>query len=217
MKLKHKIKLLLLALVLITVTSCSSYFSAGMSGTVIDEETGEGIANVLVCAYTDENARNTAYNSYDYNYDTKFLGNNAIFRTYTDANGAFSIKSIKWNTTSPTYGKDGDNKTIYPLYYHEDYGLVRGDLITITSDSINEGVNQKLEKQRETRTINIRVIHPTRNTDYTSEYTFELCEEKGFVYEQEDPDVQITQVNDTTFNIRYKKVCDIPELTISKF
>lgn len=217
MTLKNKLfNLIALTSLILIFTSCSSYFSAGMSGKVTDKNTKESIENVLVCAYTTDATRDAAFNNYTYSYNNEFLGTDATFRTYTATNGSFSLKSIKWNTIKPEYGKDGDNITIYPLYFHKDYGLVKGNQFIITSDSINEGANQTLEKIREEKTIQIQVIHPTRETDYTNQYSFDVIEQKDASY-TDNPDVQITKVENSNnqFKINYKKNSETPKLSIT--
>ncbi len=224
MTLRHKtLDLFLITLIALVLTSCSSFFSAGMTGkvTVKDKSGNTGIPGVLVCAYTSEAERNRAYDNYKYSYDNEFLGTTATFRTYTDDNGNFSIKSIKWNTSKPQYGKDGDNITIYPLYFHKDYGLgdskglIKGSPFTITSDSINEGANQTLERIRDEYTITIAAMHPTKGTDYSSEYSCKVIEKINTPYIK-DPEVRITQVENTNrFKINYTKDCDMPQLAIT--
>lgn len=215
MQYKHIKSISILLLLTLLLTSCSSYFSAGVSGTVKDSEDDSAITDVLVCAYTDSNARDAAFNGYTYSFSNKFKGDSAIFRTNTDNNGAFSIKSIKWNTTSPVYGKDGDNITVYPLFYHEDYGLVKGDAISITSSSINEGASQKLTKIREEKTITIVVQHPTKpGTTYTNEYSFKLADAGNYTT---NPDIKIYEDSANTFRVNYTKDADTPKLNIVKF
>ncbi len=215
MQFKHIKTISILLLLSLLLTSCSSFFSAGVTGTVKDSEDDSAISGVLVCAYTDSNTRDAAFNGYTYSFENKFKGDSAIFRTTTDNNGAFSIKSIKWNTTSPYYGKDGDNITVYPLYYHEDYGLVKGDAITITSSSINEGASQKLTKIREEKTITIVVQHPKKpGTTYTNEYSFKLADAGTYTT---NPDIKIYEDSTNTFRVNYTKDADTPKLNIVKF
>ena len=215
MQFKHIKSISILLLLTLLLTSCSSYFSAGVTGTVKDSENDSAISGVLVCAYTDSSTRDAAYNGYTYSFANKFKGDTAIFRTTTDNNGAFSIKSIKWNTTSPVYGKDGDNITVYPLFYHENYGLVKGDAITITSSSINEGASQKLTKIREEKTITIVVQHPTKpGTTYTNEYSFKLADAGTYTT---NPDIKIYEDSTNTFRVNYTKEADTPKLNIVKF
>lgn len=215
MQFKHIKTISILLLLSLLLTSCSSYFSAGVSGTVKDSEDDSTISGVLVCAYTDSNARDAAFNGYTYSFENKFKGDSAIFRTTTANDGTFSIKSIKWNTTSPTYGKDGDNITVYPLFYHEDYGLIKGDAITITSSSINEGASQKLTKIREEKTITIVVQHPTKpGTTYTNEYSFKLADAGTYT---NNPDIKIYEDSTNTFRVNYTKDADTPKLNIVKF
>lgn len=127
------------------IAGCSSVFSGGTGGTVVDAESTSnpkaGIANVDVYAYTSSSAR-------DKDYDKWIKGKqDAAFKptadyyghTTTGADGSFTISKLMWKSKpfNSKFGKDADYTKIYLIYYHADYGCTKGDTI-ILSDSASD-------------------------------------------------------------------------------
>ena len=141
-------------------TSCYSVFSGGTGGLIVDAESTSnpksGIANVDIYAYTDCGSRD-----YDFSHwqeGSVFSPSNTYYgHTTTDASGSFVISNIVWKETSPDFGKDADFTTIYLLYYHENYGLTKGQT-GITSDSTSDTVYAELTSIRKTTALNISII-----------------------------------------------------------
>lgn len=140
-------------------TGCYSVFSGGTGGLIVDAESTSnpksGIANVDIYAYTDRGARDYDFNRWQ--EGSVFAPSNTYYgHTTTDASGSFVISNIVWKETSPDFGKDADFTTIYLLYYHENYGLTKGQT-GITSDSTSDTVYAELTSIRKTTELNISI------------------------------------------------------------
>ena len=140
-------------------TGCYSVFSGGTGGLIVDAESTSdpksGIANVDIYAYTDCGARDYDFNRWQ--EGSVFAPSNTYYgHTTTDASGSFVISNIVWKETSPDFGKDADFTTIYLLYYHENYGLTKGQT-GITSDSTSDTVYAELTSIRKTTALNISI------------------------------------------------------------
>lgn len=159
---KTFIKTIIGTLALTTIfflTGCYSVFNGGTGGIIVDKESSSipkrGIANVDVYAYTNEGARDSAFNSW--HEGQIFSPSNSYYgHTSTDANGNFTISNIVWKSDKPEFGKDADFTTIYLLYYHENYGLTKGSTV-ITSDSTSDTVYAELTSIRKTTALNISI------------------------------------------------------------
>ncbi len=150
---KKTIKLLLLSLSLIIfITSCSSVFSATISGTVKTEprnnssaEEQQDLANANVYLFFDD----TEWESYKSKWTNTSIAktrsldsiielptmSDTIRTTTTNDAGGFSVKTM-WITNSPLFGKDGDEKTFHFAVYHKDYGMFFDDTqYSVFSDS----------------------------------------------------------------------------------
>ncbi len=142
---------------LFSVSSCYSVFSGGTGGLVVDAESTstpkQGIANVDVYAYIDSETRDSDYNSWI--SGTKFCPKASYYgHTSTASDGSFTISRIVWNSYNPAFGKDADYYTIYLLFYHENYGLVKDSTIII-SDSTSDTVYKELTAIRKTTALNL--------------------------------------------------------------
>lgn len=140
-------------------SGCYSVFSGGTGGLIVDAESTSnpksGIANVDIYAYTDCGARDYDFNRWQ--EGTVFAPSNTYYgHTTTDTSGSFVISNIVWKETSPDFGKDADFTTIYLLYYHENYGLTKGQT-GITSDSTSDTVYAELTSIRKTTALNISI------------------------------------------------------------
>lgn len=140
-------------------TGCYSVFSGGTGGLIVDAESTSnpksGIPNVDIYAYTDRGTRDYDFNRWQ--EGTVFAPSNTYYgHTTTDASGSFVISNIVWKETSPDFGKDADFTTIYLLYYHENYGLTKGQT-GITSDSTSDTVYAELTSIRKTTALNISI------------------------------------------------------------
>ncbi len=141
------------------LTGCYSVFNGGTGGQIVDAESTanpkEGIAYVDIYAYTSSSARNKDFKNWQ--EGTVFSPSNTYYgHTTTNANGNFTLSNLVWKETNPDFGKDADFTTIYLLYYHENYGLIK-DQTLITSDSTSDTVYAELTSIRKTTALNITV------------------------------------------------------------
>ena len=182
---KNTIKLLLLSLSLIIFsTSCSSVFSATISGTVKAEprnnssaEEQQDLANANVYLFFD-NAEWESYKSKWTNASvakTRSLDSiielptmsDSIRTTTTNEAGGFSVKTM-WITNSPLFGKDGDEKTFHFAVYHKDYGMFFDDTqYSVFSDSSQNicYICQYDEKLKEEYSINLNLFNYSDNNN----------------------------------------------------
>lgn len=152
-------KFLPFVLIALLFTSCNSIFSGSTGGIVVDAESTsvpkQGIANVDVYAYTDSGARDSDFKSWKEGYvftpKASYYGH-----TVTGGDGSFSISKLVWekNPFETTFGKDADVTRVYLLFYHENFGLTKGETL-ILSDSYSDSVYMELTSVRKTTAINL--------------------------------------------------------------
>lgn len=162
---KHTNYFLLTITILFTITllSCSSVFSAGVSGKIVDSESTsspkDGIQDVEVYAYIKEETRDSDFSAWD--SSKRFSPSNTdafIGHTTTNADGTFTINKIVWEEFFPDFGKTADYCTIYLLFYHENYGLTKNiNPAIIMSDTSANVVYQEITKTRESTSLAINV------------------------------------------------------------
>ena len=161
---KNKILIFIAISFLFTLNSCSSVFSAGVSGKVVDAESTtnpkEGIAGIEIYSYVNEKKRDADFDSYK--SGTRFSPTDDkyyIGHTTTNSDGSFTISKMVWDAYFPDFGKTADYCTIYLLFYHEDYGLVKNENpVIIMSDSTSNVVYQEMKKINLSTTLNLNII-----------------------------------------------------------
>lgn len=194
-KLNTKILKGFLQVLFFTVTfvmiSCNSIFSGGTGGTVVNSESTsspkQGIANVDVYAYISKSARDKDFSKWT--EGTTFQAQEDYYaHTSTDGNGNFTISKIVWETDpfKSEFGKDADVAKIYLLFYHENYGLTKGETL-IVSDSSFDTVYAELTAVRKNTVLNLNFVDVATQTN-TSEsvyvkVTVPQLNEKVKVYE----------------------------------
>ncbi len=153
----------LLSAALIMLTACSAVFDSAISGTIKDRSVREtssssagGISDVMVYAYTNESDWNAKYSEWSKTKDTVF-SDNSVPSAKTASDGSFSISNLRWMTNNPAYGKDADEKKVYLLAFHKDYGLEKIDGRTIQSDKSNNFGIVYMDKVTATKTLVIRL------------------------------------------------------------
>lgn len=161
-------KLVLLLSVAFLFTGCYSVFSGGTGGRVVDSESSEspkaGIADVDVYAYTDEKKMKKDFDSWD--GVSRFVPGekNYYGHTVTESDGSFSISKLLWKSYFSDFGKDADYSKVYLLFYHENYGLVKGQTL-IVSDSYSDTVYQELTAVRKTTVVNFSLYDVAKNSN----------------------------------------------------
>ncbi len=138
--------------------SCYSVFSGGTGGRVADAESTadpkDGIADVDVYCYTDQSQRDSDYSNWTEGTRFEPATGNYYGHTTTESDGSFTISKLVWKNTNPAFGKDADTSLVYLLFYHENYGLVKGTTL-IVSDSATDTIYQELTAIRKTTTLNL--------------------------------------------------------------
>ena len=167
---KNVLVLLFFAIIGLCFTGCYSVFEGGTSGLIVDSESTSspkaGIGNVDVYAYTSEGARDSDFSSWSEGQD--FVPNASYYaHTTTNADGSFSINKLVWKSGSPEFGKDADIRNIYFLFYHENYGLTKGESL-IVSDSISNTVYKELTAVRKNTILNLSFVDVASNQNTTN-------------------------------------------------
>ncbi len=188
--------------VLLMLTACSAVFDSAISGTVKDRSVKEtsststgAIADVMVYAYYDEDTWNDRYSSWD---GSSVFSDNTVPSAKTASDGSFSIANLRWMTTSPEYGKDADNKTIYLLAFHKDYGLVKVPGRTIQSDKSNNFGIIYMDKATVTKTLVVKLKDKDDNTtSSTTGSDATITDTTGFSFQYKYSDGYSTEDNVT--------------------
>ncbi|MCQ2398116.1 MAG: hypothetical protein MJ052_02295, partial [Sphaerochaetaceae bacterium] len=161
-----KIFLLSAVLVMLAVlVSCSSVFSAGLTGTLTDaDDDNVAVVGATVYAYTNKSTRDSLYQKYLNDnanltdVDFAKYASNAISVGKSDAKGEYSLSRAVWHSSSPKYGKTADVTNFYLIIYHEDYCLTTKDIPGVTSDSTNLHVgDEKLLPSKEVTNVTYKI------------------------------------------------------------
>ncbi len=216
--------------VLLALTSCSAVFDSAISGTVKDRSVREtsstssgGISDVMVYAYDSESDWNNKYSAWD---GKSVFTDNSVPSAKTAADGSFSISNLRWMTTSPAYGKDADQKTIYLLAFHKDYGLIKVDGRTIQSDKSNNFGIVYMDKVTATKTLVIKLKDSEDNSTTATGNDSTVTSTSGISFKYKyadgyDGDNQnVTATVDTftngqaTITVKYKDGSTVPTVTL---
>ena len=208
-------KLFLPILLIILLTSCSAVYYGGITGTVKDAETGEGINDVMVAVYFDEGRRNSEYDAYDKNAHADFNPAGADGIAYTSANGSYSFSKVWWETNSPEYGKDADKANVYLLFYNENYGLTKSDSsVTLYSESTSQIKTAELTSIVDTYTYNIDLRDDSDSSSLTDgiEFHYSYTDYRGV-----ERSGNINAVGTYSIPVVYYKGESVPQITLSNF
>lgn len=164
------LKSIIITSLIIFAISCSSVFSAGVSGRVVDAESTsspkDGIADVTVFVYIDEAARDADFNAWT--AGSRFspaTTKHYIGQTSTANDGSFTIGRIVWESFSPEFGKTADFTPIYLLFFHEDFGLVKNsNKAVIMSDSTSNVIYQEMKSIRKSTSLEIQIRNASSDT-----------------------------------------------------
>ncbi len=151
----------------VMLTGCYSVFSGGTGGRVVDADSTsnpkEGISSVDVYAYVDKKACQKDFDNWKsgekFKPEAKYYAHTA-----TGSDGSFTISKLMWKSAFPDYWRDGDVTTVYLLYYHDEYGLIKGDETLLLSDSTTNTVYQELKAIRKSTVVNFSVKDVATNT-----------------------------------------------------
>lgn len=135
---------------IVILSGCSVVFTGSITGSLVDQEMYDngdavyGIADAEIYLYTELETRDADYDSWV--SDNSILPDNPaeelepayFLKTITDEQGNYSFNGFIWNELFPDYGKSGDRKEIFMLFYHSEYGLVKTPYpVYVVSDVTN--------------------------------------------------------------------------------
>lgn len=160
-------------LIILTLTACSSVFSGGFTGKImedkggLDDSSNTPLSGATVFIYTDEGTRNSDYNKAIAD-GTKPA--NATATSTTNDNGQFSVSKILWKTNNPSFGKSADKINLYLIIYKSGFGIngfnKNSNSISITSDSTNESTYAESFKRTEkVSTITFQLTNVAANEE----------------------------------------------------
>ena len=149
---------LIVLLAAAVLSGCSVVFTSSLTGTIVDKQlydngsAGNEIADAEVYLYTDSTAWSADYTAWS--TDNSVLPDNQtgvqpkyFIKTVTDEQGVYTFNGLIWNELFPEYGKSGDRREIYLLFYDEKYGLQKNPYpVYIVSDVTNRLPIFKLSK-----------------------------------------------------------------------
>lgn len=158
-------------LILLAITSCSSVFSGGFTGKIMEDKGGlddsanTSLAGATVFIYTDEGTRNS---DYDRAISNGTKPSNATATTTTNDNGQFSVSKIIWKTNNPSFGKTADKINLYLIIYKSGFGVngfnKNSNAISITSDSTNESTyTESFKRTEKVSTITFNLANVANN------------------------------------------------------
>lgn len=159
---KRSVLLLLLAVFLLPI-GCDGVYDTSVQGVVVDWDDynsaaveDPGINDVDVYLYLDETLLDEDLTAWgndgtlpDDRLNKKGVKEQAYYQKTTTAssggeNGVFNFNGLMWRNFFPEFGNDGDRATLYFLFYHKDYGMVKADNPVIATS----GVTNKLPQFR---------------------------------------------------------------------
>ena len=167
----HLLGLAMLIFILLALYSCSTVFTASISGSTIDKESWEedeqeiGIGDVEVFLYNDEKDWTEDFTKWteegirpdavEEDEDPNFF-----LSTITGADGAFTFSGLIWNRFFPTYGKSGDRVEVFFLFYNRDYGISKNPSpVYIVSDVTNQLTPFTLERITNPSTVEGTIVN----------------------------------------------------------
>lgn len=158
---KRSVFLLLPAFLL--PAACDGVYDTSVQGVVVDWDDynsaaveDPGINDVDVYLYLDETLLDEDLTAWDNDgtlpdgrLNKKGVKEQAYYQKTTTAasggeNGVFNFNGLMWRNFFPEFGNDGDRATLYFLFYHKDYGMVKADNPVIATS----GVTNKLPQFR---------------------------------------------------------------------
>jgi hypothetical protein len=143
-------------LIIIILSSCSSVFTAYITGTLLDEESTEEtpLNGITVYLYGNEQLRNADFSQWEKKGILPEASGNAFMVNTTDGNGEYIFSGFTWHDLFPQWGKTADYQDVYFLYYHRDYGLTMNTYpMRVVSDVSNTLPAVKILKL--TRTVGV--------------------------------------------------------------
>lgn len=208
-------------LILLAITSCSSVFSGGFTGKImedkggLDDSSNTPLSGATVFIYTDEGVRNSDYNRAT-NDGVKPA--NATATATTNDNGQFSVSKILWKTNNPSFGKTADKINLYLIIYKSGFGVngfnKNSNSISITSDSTNESTySESFKRTEKVSTITFNLTNVANNGETIND---------TLLVKLTDLEAQNCKISKTsssnTFSISYKNDDSVePKIKINSY
>ena len=208
-------------LILLALTSCSSVFSGGFTGKImedkggLDDSSNTPLSSATVFIYTDEGVRNSDYNRAT-NDGVKPA--NATATATTNDNGQFSVSKILWKTNNPSFGKTADKINLYLIIYKSGFGVngfnKNSNSISITSDSTNESTySESFKRTEKVSTITFNLANVANNGETIND---------TLLVKLTDLEAQNCKISKTsssnTFSISYKNDDSVePKIKINSY
>lgn len=161
----------------LALASCSSVFTASLSGRLVDREIYEAddganaaISEAAIYLYMEETERSTDLSAWDGTDATLPDGSGADYRwfasTTSDEQGDFQFTGIIWENLFPEFGKTADRKEVFLLFHHPRYGLVPNKVpVYVLSDSTYRAGIIKLEDRYNVQSIRGQVLDHDKELD----------------------------------------------------
>ncbi|MBL7006224.1 MAG: hypothetical protein ISR78_03980 [Spirochaetia bacterium] len=149
---------------IIILSSCSSVFTAYITGTLLDKESIEDapLTGVTVYLYGNEQLRNADFSQWQKSGTAPEESGNAFMVSTTDGNGEYIFSGFTWHDLFPQWGKTADYQDVFFLYYHRDYGLTMNPFpMRVVSDVSNTLPAVKILKLTRTVTVMGTVLDDT--------------------------------------------------------
>ncbi len=197
-KLKKNILLSTFTLIMssLLLTGCSVVFTSSANGNISDYElyengdSGAGISDAYVYLYLDKADQLTDLEAWQ--SDESFLPENRtdteplyFNKTVTDDQGDYTFNGLIWNDLFPKYGKSGDRKEVFLLFYHRNYGLAANPSpVYIVSDVTNRIPVITLNKIMNTAEIT-GVVTEAATGDYIANATVNIWVPLSWEYNSE--------------------------------
>lgn len=208
-------------LILLAITSCSSVFSGGFTGKIMEDKGGlddsanTPLAGATVFIYTDEGTRNS---DYDRAISNGTKPSNATATTTTNDNGQFSVSKIIWKTNNPSFGKTADKINLYLIIYKSGFGVngfnKNSNAISITSDSTNESTyTESFKRTEKVSTITFNLANVANNGETINDTLLVKLTDLEAI------DCNISKTSSSnTFSVSYKNDDNTqPKIKINKY
>jgi hypothetical protein len=131
------ISILMISAAVLAGTGCSAVFTASVTGRLVDTDDYEGdtpdpgINEAAVYLYTKEGDRDADLEEFAETGPSRYF-----MKTVTAGSGGesghFTFNGLIWSELFPGYGKTGDRKEIFFLFYHPEYGTHTESAIVVS-------------------------------------------------------------------------------------
>lgn len=176
----------------LSASACSVVFTASATGRVADAETWEestelsGINDVTVYLYTDEEDRDEDFASILEGTPPEEATEELYFQRTTTATeggttGVYSFYGLIWERLLPEFGKSGDRRSVYLIFYHPEYAT-KAETAAVVNDVTNRFPPTLLRRSRNQTTIRGSLID-SETDEALDAVTVELYIPDSWIYD----------------------------------